>query len=39
VRDVADVQKLAADAGLSLAETAAMPANNLILVFERKKAA
>jgi Protein of unknown function (DUF938) len=39
VRDIADVQRLAAKAGLALAETVAMPANNLILVFERAKAA
>jgi len=39
VRDVVDVQKLAADAGLTLAETIEMPANNLILVFERAKTA
>jgi hypothetical protein len=39
VRDIVDVQKLAANAGLVLTETVAMPANNLILVFERAKAA
>jgi SAM-dependent methyltransferase len=39
VRDVADVRKLAAGAGLILAETIEMPANNLILVFERAKPA
>jgi hypothetical protein len=37
VRDIADVEKLAAGVGLVLMETAEMPANNLILVFERKK--
>jgi hypothetical protein len=35
VRDVADLEKLAADAGLKLIEIAEMPANNLVLVFER----
>jgi hypothetical protein len=35
VRDIADVQKLAAGVGLVLKEIAEMPANNLILVFER----
>jgi hypothetical protein len=39
VRDIVDVQKLAAKAGLTLAETVAMPANNQILVFERTKTA
>ena len=39
VRDVVDVQKLAAKVGLALSETVAMPANNLILVFQRVKAA
>ncbi len=39
VRDIVDVQQLAANAGLALTETVAMPANNLILVFERAKAA
>jgi Protein of unknown function (DUF938) len=39
VRDVSDVQKLAAAAGLALAETVEMPANNLILIFERAKPA
>jgi hypothetical protein len=37
VRDIADVEKLAAGVGLVLVETVAMPANNLILVFERLK--
>ena len=35
VRDLADVEKLAAGAGLSLIETVPMPANNMILVFGR----
>jgi SAM-dependent methyltransferase len=35
VRDVADVRALAESVGLSLVEIAEMPANNLILVFER----
>jgi SAM-dependent methyltransferase len=39
VRDIGALQKLAASAGLGLAEIAEMPANNLILVFERTKAA
>ena len=37
VRDIADVEKLAAGVGLVLMETAEMPANNLILVFERER--
>jgi SAM-dependent methyltransferase len=37
VRDVADLERLAAAHGLALAEIAEMPANNLILVFERRK--
>lgn len=37
VRDVEDLEKLAAAAGLQLAETAEMPANNLTLVFARRK--
>jgi SAM-dependent methyltransferase len=37
VRDVADVADLADAAGLSLLETAPMPANNLILAFGRSK--
>jgi hypothetical protein len=37
VRDIADVEKLAAGVGLVLVETVAMPANNLILAFERSK--
>jgi Protein of unknown function (DUF938) len=39
VRDIADVEKLADGAGLVLAQTVEMPANNLILVFERSKKA
>lgn len=35
VRDIADLEKLAGSVGLGLAETAEMPANNLVLVFER----
>ena len=37
VRDIADVEQLASGVGLALAEIAEMPANNLILVFERAK--
>src|SRR5664280_1893798 len=37
VRDIEALEKLAASAGLGLAEIAEMPANNLILVFERSK--
>ena len=37
VRDVEALQQLAANAGLALAATAEMPANNLTLVFERSK--
>jgi SAM-dependent methyltransferase len=39
VRDVEDLEKLAGNAGLVLAEIVEMPANNLILVFARSKAA
>jgi SAM-dependent methyltransferase len=39
VRDVGDLRKLAADAGLGLVEITEMPANNLILAFERVKSA
>ena len=39
VRDIADLERLAADVGLARIETAEMPANNLVLVFERSKAA
>jgi uncharacterized protein DUF938 len=35
VRDVADLQRLAGRVGLVLTETLEMPANNLILMFER----
>jgi SAM-dependent methyltransferase len=35
VRDIADVEKLAATAGLVLVEAVPMPANNMILVFGR----
>jgi SAM-dependent methyltransferase len=37
VRDIDDLEKLAKNAGLVLAERVAMPANNFILVFERSK--
>jgi SAM-dependent methyltransferase len=36
VRDITDLEKQAATAGLALTETIGMPANNLILVFGRK---
>ncbi len=39
VRDIEALEKLAGDAGLVLVEIAEMPANNLILVFERPKSA
>jgi SAM-dependent methyltransferase len=39
VRDIEALGKLAASAGLALAEIAEMPANNLVLVFERPKTA
>jgi uncharacterized protein DUF938 len=39
VRDIDDVKKLASHVGLVLIEIAEMPANNLILVFERFKPA
>jgi hypothetical protein len=39
VRDIEALEQLAANAGLGLIEIAEMPANNLILVFERTKAA
>jgi hypothetical protein len=39
VRDIADLEKLAGGAGLVLIEIAEMPANNLVLVFARPKAA
>ena len=35
LRDLADVKALAAANGLSFAERVAMPANNLIVVFEK----
>ena len=37
VREVEALERLAADAGLALAATAEMPANNLVLAFERSK--
>ena len=39
VRDIADLERLADSAGLVLKDIAEMPANNLILVFERLKSA
>ena len=39
VRDIEALEELAASAGLALVEIAEMPANNLILVFERPKPA
>ena len=36
VRDIADVEKLGLGVGFALIETVPMPANNLILVFERR---
>lgn len=39
VRDIADLEKLAAGAGLALVETVQMPANNMILVFGRAASA
>ncbi|MFB9263262.1 DUF938 domain-containing protein [Bradyrhizobium erythrophlei] len=36
VRDIADLEKLAESVGLKLAGTFEMPANNMILMFERK---
>jgi SAM-dependent methyltransferase len=36
IRDIADVTKLAEGVGLALIETVPMPANNMILVFERR---
>ena len=38
VRDIADIEKLAAGVGLALIETVPMPANNMILVFGRSNA-
>jgi hypothetical protein len=37
VRDVGDVERLAKDAGLELAETFEMPADNGILMFARSR--
>jgi hypothetical protein len=37
VRDIDDLQNLAASAGLELVESVEMPANNLTLVFERSQ--
>ena len=37
VRDIEDLEKLAANAGLKLVEIVEMPANNLTLVFERSR--
>ena len=37
VREVEALERLAATAGLALAQVAEMPANNLILAFERSK--
>jgi SAM-dependent methyltransferase len=39
VRDIADLERLADNFGLALRETVEMPANNLILMFERSKPA
>jgi SAM-dependent methyltransferase len=39
VRDIEAVQRLAADAGLELIQVAAMPANNLMLIFGRPETA
>jgi SAM-dependent methyltransferase len=39
VREIEDLEKLAASVGLALVEIAEMPANNLVLVFERVKPA
>ncbi|MDB5637232.1 MAG: SAM-dependent methyltransferase, partial [Bradyrhizobium sp.] len=38
VRDIGDLEKLAAGVGLKLIEIAEMPAHNLTLAFERRKA-
>ena len=38
VRDVADLNTLAQNAGLTAAEIAPMPANNLVLAFARRPA-
>jgi hypothetical protein len=37
VRDIAEVEALAARNGLALSETVEMPANNMILVFDRAR--
>jgi len=37
VRDIADLEKLAAGTGLALRDVTEMPANNLMLSFERSK--
>ena len=37
VREIGDLEKLAASVGLRLVEIVQMPANNLILVFERSQ--
>jgi hypothetical protein len=39
VRDIADLERLAENAGLALIDIAEMPANNLTLVFERSQTA
>jgi hypothetical protein len=39
VRDIVDLEKLAQGVGLRLAETHDMPANNMILSFQRSNAA
>ena len=39
VRDIADLEKLAAGVGLALVETVQMPANNMILIFGRSSRA
>ena len=39
VRDIADLERLAENAGLALIDIAEMPANNLTLVFERSRTA
>ncbi len=39
VRDVGDLETLANDAGLTLADVVPMPSNNLVLVFARTAAA
>jgi len=38
VRDITDLEKLGSGVGLTLRETAEMPANNMILVFGRRQA-